>query len=126
MPEETGSTEPIQLEKPQRGAKDMYLARYSSSCQMFDRIVVESNGIRDHRFRLMVLRQIAMITDDDKRKELMEYFDQKINEIQGKGKDVDTTNQLIADFCCGEMSGHITAWFDEFMGITHRLTIGKV
>lgn len=119
--------EDITLEKPQRGSKDGYLQAFFNASQQMNRIIAESNGIADFRFRLYTLKMIAGITDDKIRKEMLEYFDQRISDINSlTDLTSDERNQKIADFCCGEMQGHIVAWYDQFMGITHRLKLGEV
>ena len=119
--------EDITLEKPQRGSKDGYLQAFFNASQQMNRIIAESNGIADFRFRLYTLKMIAGITDDKIRKTMLEYFDQRISNINNlTDLTSDERNQKIADFCCGEMQGHIVAWYDQFMGITHRLKLGEV
>ena len=119
--------EDITLEKPQRGSKDGYLQAFFNASQQMNRIIAESNGIADFRFRLYTLKMIAGITDDKIRKTMLEYFDQRISDINNLTElTSDERNQKIADFCCGEMQGHIVAWYDQFMGITHRLKLGEV
>ena len=119
--------EDITLEKPQRGSKDGYLQAFFNASQQMNRIIAESNGIADFRFRLYTLKMIAGITDDKIRKTMLEYFDQRISDINNlTDLTSDERNQKIADFCCGEMQGHIVAWYDQFMGITHRLKLGEV
>lgn len=119
--------EDITLEKPQRGSKDGYLQAFFNASQQMNRIIAESNGIADFRFRLYTLKMIAGITDDKIRKTMLEYFDQRISDISNLTElTSDERNQKIADFCCGEMQGHIVAWYDQFMGITHRLKLGEV
>ena len=119
--------EDITLEKPQRGSKDGYLQAFFNASQQMTRIIAESNGIADFRFRLYTLKMIAGITDVKIRKTMLEYFDQRISDINNlTDLTSDERNQKIADFCCGEMQGHIVAWYDQFMGITHRLKLGEV
>ena len=124
--------ESIIVDKPQRGAKEGYLTSYFNSSQQMNRVIAESNGISDHRIRLLTLKMIAGITDDDIREKTFMFFSQELAKIEGlTNKDgerlsADEKNQKIADFCCGEMQGLIVAWYDQFMGITHRLRLGGV
>ena len=125
--EDISNGEAIILEKPERGAKDGYLSMFYNSSQQMNRVIAESNGISDHRIRLLTLKMIAGITDDTIRKQAFEYFNKKIEEINNApGKSADDKNQEIANFCCGEMQGHIVAFYDQFLGITHRLKLGSV
>jgi hypothetical protein len=118
--------EQIILEKPERGAKDGYLGSFFVASQQMNRVIAESNGISDHRIRLLTLKMIAGITDDRIRQDAFEYFDAKITEINSTSKSADEKNQEIANFCCGEMQGHIVAFYDQFIGITHRLKLGTI
>ena len=124
--------ESIILEKPERGAKDGYLTTWYNERRGLDSVIVQSNGISDHRIRLYVRAMISGIVDDDIRKQALKYFDNTIKEIKNtKGDDgrllsVDEQNQMIADFCCGEMAGHVSSFYDQFVGVSHRLKLGKV
>lgn len=125
--EDVNNGEAIILEKPERGAKDGYLSAFFVSSQQMNRVIAESNGISDHRIRLLTLKMIAGITDDTIRQQAFEYFNKKIEAINNTpGKSADDKNQEIANFCCGEMQGHIVAFYDQFLGITHRLKLGNV
>jgi hypothetical protein len=123
----------IQIDKPERGSKDGYLQTFFNTSLQMNRLIAEGNGISDPRIRLFTLKMISSITDDVIRKTAFDYFFQQIDTIMvmkdpisGKLLSMDERNQKIADFCCGEMQGHITAWYDEYMGITHRLKLGRV
>lgn len=118
--------EDISLEKPERGAKEGYLGMFYDSSRQMNRVIAESNGISDHRIRLLTLKMIAGITDDTIRAKAFLYFNDKIEEMRKSGKSADEINQDIANFCCGEMQGHIVSFYDQFLGITHRLKLGRV
>ena len=125
--EDYSNGEQIVLEKPERGAKDGYLSMFYNSSQQMNRVIAESNGISDHRIRLLTLKMIAGITDDTIREDAFRYFTDKINEINNReGPSAEEKNQEIANFCCGEMQGHITSFYDQFLGITHRLKLGRI
>lgn len=125
--EDVSNGENIILEKPERGAKDGYLQRFYGSSAMMDSVIRDSNGIADHRLRLLTLKMIAGITDDTVRELAFKYFYAEIEKIN-KTPDISSEekNQRIADFCCGRMQGHIVAFYDQFLGITHRLKLGTV
>jgi hypothetical protein len=125
--------ESIVLEKPERGAKDGYLNTWYNERRGLDSVILQSNGISDHRIRLYVRAMISGIVDDDIRAKALQYFDDKIKEIREMKDDetkrllsVEEQNQLIADFCCGEMAGHVSSFYDQFVGVSHRLRLGKV
>lgn len=125
--EDVSNGENIILEKPERGAKDGYLQRFYGSSATMDSVIRDSNGIADHRLRLLTLKMIAGITDDTVRELAFKYFYAEIEKIN-KTPDISSEekNQRIADFCCGRMQGHIVAFYDQFLGITHRLKLGTV
>ena len=124
--EDYSDGEQIVLEKPERGAKDGYLQMFYNSSQQMNRVIAESNGISDHRIRLLTLKMIGGITDDTIREKAFQYFDARIKAITDTNKSADEKNQEIANFCCGEMQGHITSFYDQFLGITHRLKLGGI
>jgi hypothetical protein len=75
---------------------------------------------------MYTLKFISTITDDSIRKQAFDMFNDRISAINSSSGSVDEKNQQIADFCVGEMQGHITAFYDQFLGITHRLRLGTV
>jgi hypothetical protein len=117
---------PIISDKAGYGVKDGYLMLYYKTHDRLAGIIAESNGTSDHRIRLYTRMMISMFTDDDIRKRTFEFFDARIAEITKETTDVEERNQRIADFCCGEMLGLITSYFDGFLGITHKIVIGSV
>ena len=124
--EDVSGGENIVIDKPERGAKDGYLQMFFNSSIQMNRVIAESNGISDHRIRLLTLKMISGITDDTLRQKAFDYFNQKIAGINSTDKSADEKNQEIANFCCGEMQGLIVSWYDQFMAITHRLRLGRV
>jgi hypothetical protein len=127
MAADTDNGEGILVDKPERGAKEGYLSKYYNESNALNGVIRESNGISDHRIRLMTLKMIAGITDDTIRAQAFGYFEMRINKINDTpGISADEKNQLIANFCCGEMQGHIVSFYDQFLGITHRLKLGRV
>ena len=116
----------IVIDKPERGAKEGYFTMFINSNQQMNRVIAESNGISDHRIRLLTLKMIGGITDDTIRFQMFKYFNDKISEIKATNRSIEEQNQEIADFCCGEMQGHIMAFYDQFIGVTHRLKLGRV
>lgn len=125
--EDVQDGEAIVLEKPERGAKDGYLSKWYNESNSLNGVIRESNGISDHRIRLMTLKMIAGITDDTIREKAFDYFYDEIETINSEsGLSAEEKGQRIADFCCGRMQGHITAFYDQFLGITHRLKLGRV
>jgi len=124
--------ESIVLEKPERGAKDGYLNTWYNERRGLDSVILQSSGISDPRIQLYVRAMISGIVDDDIREKALTYFDDKIKEIRKTMGDdkrllsLDEQNQLICNFCCGEMAGHVSSFYDQFVGVSHRLRLGKV
>jgi hypothetical protein len=116
--------EQIILEKPQRGSKEGYLQSYFNAQGQMNRIIAETNGV--DRIRLMTLKMISGMTDDTIREQAFVYFNAEIEKINSTSKSADEKNQEINDFCCGRMQGHITSFYDQFLGISHRLKLGSL
>ena len=96
--------ETIITEKPERGAKEGYLVAFFNASQQMNRVIAESNGISDHRIRLLTLKMIAGITDDAKRKKAFAFFNQELTKINnmkgsdGKPLSADEKNQFASTF----------------------------
>ena len=116
----------VATDKPQRGIKDGYMELYYRTHDKMAQVIADSAGAPDHRIRSLTLYMISMFPDDNIRVKTFEYYQKRIADITKDIADVEERNQAIADFCCGEMCGHITSHFDMYMGITHRIVIGSV
>jgi hypothetical protein len=114
----------ITLDKPQRGAKDGYLQLFFVSRQQMGRIISdESGGATDFRIVTYTKYLISSITDDTIRETVRKKYNDKLGEIKVKNLD----NQQRFDETVEasmEILGDVTAFYDEFLGITHRLKIG--
>lgn len=126
MAEGNTNGDTLTVDKPERGAKEGYLSKFYNESAAMNRVIAESNGISDHRIRLLTLKMIGGITDDKIRYEAFKMFESRIAAINSTEKSTDEKNQEIANFCCGEMQGHITSFYDQFLGITHRLKLGGI
>jgi hypothetical protein len=122
----------ITIDKPERGAKEGYLTTWYNQRRGLDMVIVNSNGISDHRIRLYVRAMISGIVDDTIRAQALAYFDNEIKKISEMKDEndrkisIEEQNQRIADFCCGEMAGHVSSFYDQFVGVTHRLKLGRI
>ena len=67
---------------------------------------------------------ISSITDRETREELLE----KLNEELEKARDLQDVEERgrAAMVAYMDVIGDVTEWYDEFLGITHRLVIGTV
>jgi hypothetical protein len=116
----------ITLDKPQRGAKDGYLQLFFVSRQQMGRIISDENaGVTDPRLVTYTKYLISSITDDKIRYNVMKKYKDLLEEIKGEGIGNEEKFDKIVDVSM-EVLGDVTAFYDEFLGITHRLKIGVV
>jgi hypothetical protein len=117
----------ITLDKPQRGAKDGYLQLFFVSRQQMGRIISDAEGgVTDNRIVTYTKYLISSITDDTIRKTVMTVYKERLDAIK-KQKDLgnEAKFEQIMDVSM-EILGDVTAFYDEFLGITHRVRIGTV
>lgn len=116
----------ITLDKPQRGAKDGYLQLFFVSRQQMGRIISDENtGVTDHRIVTYTKYLISSITDDEIRFTIMKKYKENLAEIKQRPIDNQAKFGEIVDVSM-EILGDVTAFYDEFLGITHRLKLGVV
>lgn len=114
----------ITLDKPQRGAKDGYLQLFFVSRQQMGRIIADDNiSTTDDRIVIYTKYLISSITDDTIRFNVMKKYTTKLNEIKEKQIDNQLKYDEIIDASM-DVLGDVTAFYDEFLGITHRLRVG--
>lgn len=114
----------ITLDKPQRGAKDGYLQLFFVSRQQMGRIISdESGGATDFRIVTYTKYLISSITDDTIRETVRKKYNDKLGEIKVKNLDNQQRFDETVEVSM-EILGDVTAFYDEFLGITHRLKIG--
>jgi hypothetical protein len=114
----------ITLDKPQRGAKDGYLQLFFVSRQQMGRIISdESGGAIDFRIVTYTKYLISSITDDTIRETVRKKYNDKLGEIKVKNLDNQQRFDETVEVSM-EILGDVTAFYDEFLGITHRLKIG--
>ena len=116
----------ITLDKPQRGAKDGYLQLFFVSRQQMGRIISDENtGVTDHRIVTYTKYLISSITDDEIRFTIMKKYKDGLLEIKHKPENNEVKFGEVVDLSM-EVLGDVTAFYDEFLGITHRLKLGVV
>lgn len=114
----------ITLDKPQRGAKDGYLQLFFVSRQQMGRIISdENNSATDFRIVTYTKYMISSITDDTIRYNVKKKYEDLLNAIKDEHLDNQAQFDKIVDASM-EILGDVTAFYDEFMGITHRLKVG--
>lgn len=114
----------ITLDKPQRGAKDGYLQLFFISRQQMGRIISdEYGGATDYRIVTYTKYLISSITDDTIRANVMEKYKTTLDKIKNKNIDNQAKFDEIVDASM-DVLGDVTAFYDEFLGVTHRLRVG--
>jgi len=114
----------IELDRPTRGAKDGYLQLFFISRQQLGRIISDPDGaVTDQRIITYTKFLISSITDDDIRDQVKEMYAEKIQAIKAEKLDNETRHEKMVDATM-DVLGDVTAFYDEFLGITHRLKVG--
>lgn len=114
-----------EMNSPQRGSKEGYLQLFFISRQQLGRIIETSTSITDKRIIMYTRFMISSITDDGLRAQAEDELDLLLKEIADK----DISNEERAEqtfVVCMRLQGDIVAFYDQFLGITHRLRIGTV
>jgi len=108
---------------PRRGSKDGYLQNFFLLRQNAGHIIMQAESYSDPRILLMTEFLISGVTDDNQRDELFQAIDQIYQDnIDMEGPDLTEEEKArIFARCCMRVIGHVTAWYDEFLGITTRL-----
>jgi len=114
-----------EMNTPQRGSKEGYLQLFFISRQQFGRIIENSTSFTDERVIMYTRFMISSITDDDLRAEAEDNLDKDLEEIDKMEGSNEAKSKLRFKVCM-YMLGDITAFYDQFLGVTHRLRIGNV
>lgn len=124
MADEEVST--ITFDRPKRGSKDGYLQLFFIQLREYGKLISDPTGSPTDR-RLVTFTQflIAHITDDDIRDEVRKKYKTLLTEIQARPLDNEAKYSEIVEATM-EVVGDVVAFYDEFLGITHRLEIGVV
>lgn len=115
----------ITLDKPQRGAKDGYLQLFFINRKQFLEFLINENGDDGERVITLTRYMISAVTDDQIRDNLKQKLDKEIAEIQKRSMDNAAKHRELIKVAM-DIQGDITAFFDEFLGVTHRLRVGMV
>lgn len=117
----------IDLGAPWRGAKEGYLQNYFITRQNFGTMLLSITSYADPRIPLMTDFLISAITDDTTRKAASELRRERYNEYIHEMEDPSEEEkaQCLAKACMDTL-GDITAWYDEFLGITNKQTFDVI
>lgn len=117
------SVEEFDLGVPQKGAKEGYLQTFFNNRMQIAHTIMQMQGVTDFRIEVMTMFVISGITDAKKRKAITDELENDLEAIKSGGGDMDERGRRILMRCMKAM-GDVSSWFDEFMGITHRLSVG--
>jgi hypothetical protein len=120
--EGTSQTE-LTLGTPKRGAKEGYLMLFFSSRASLGNIIAQMEDATDPRLLMFTKFLISSITDDDIRDDVWKKLDANIKEID-RGDGTNEEKAKKRNDVCMEILGDVTAFYDEFMGISHTIRIG--
>lgn len=110
-----------------RGSRDGYFFLWLDLNKKYAEIVVSMENKRyDPRLPRIIRQMIATITDDSIRLFAWNMFDKTINQIRNDKslKTEESKTDLIMDMC-DILLGELWAYYDQFMGVTHRLRAGE-
>jgi len=116
----------FEINRPQRGSRDGYFYLWLELNKQYGEITNSMQGGRyDPRIYRKVRHMIATITDDSLRLYAWNLLDGTLNQIK---KDthlmtVEQKNDAIMDLC-DVILGEVWSFYDQFMGVTHRLRVG--
>ena len=114
----------IEFDRPTRGSKDGYLQLYFICRQQLGRIISDPDqSPTDRRLITYTKYLISSITDDDIRGQVMDKYKALLVEIKKKNIDNEQRYEEIIDATM-EILGDVNAFYDEFLGISHRLKVG--
>jgi hypothetical protein len=122
-----GADDKINLNAPWRGAKDGYLQHYFITRENMSRILMNVTSYCDPRIPLMTEFFISGITDDKCRELLFSRKESKYQEYLEEISDPGSDDLAYAmSKACLRVLGDITAWYDEFLGITNTQTFDVI
>jgi len=116
----------ISFDRPKRGSEDGYLQLFFIQMREYGKMISDPNASpTDKRLITFTMFLISHITDDNIRQEVREIYLSKLDEIANMQLDNEAKSSEVVAASMG-IVGDVVAFFDEFMGITHRLEIGVV
>lgn len=117
----------IDLGAPWRGAKEGYLQNYFITRQNFGSMLLTITSYADPRIPLMTDFLISAITDDTTRYAALALKKDSYQEylLEMEDPSEEEKAQCLARACMDTL-GHITAWYDEFLGITNKQTFDVI
>lgn len=114
-----------EMNTPQRGSKDGYLQLFFLSRQQLGRIIENMQAVTDPRIVVYTRFMISSITDDTLRADAEDLFEEELVKIEKLEISNDKKGEMRLQLCM-QIQGDIVAFYDQFLGISHRLRVGLV
>lgn len=115
----------IDLGIPKKGGKEGYLFLFFTARQQIGSLIAHMEGITDPRLEVFTRYMISSITDAETRSEILDEMDRQLDEIGRERTGVEERARA-AMVVYMDALGAVSDWYDDFLGITHRLVIGTV
>lgn len=120
----------FELDLPQRGMKDQWLYIFYKQYANFNTLLTELEDVTDKRVLFIVKDMISTIPEEESRREMQNCWKQMLEERletarrESNGVISNEKESYIAIDVALEVKGLVTDWLDQFMGVTHKLTVG--
>jgi hypothetical protein len=120
---EAPQTSSINLGISKRGSKDGYLMLFFQSRSDLGNIIQQWTDWTDPRIMIYTKFLITSITDDEIRGNIMKKLNTRLKEIDDLKVSNDKSSKEIIEACI-DVLGDVTAFYDEFLGISHTISVG--
>jgi len=114
------------VNRPMRGSKDGYFYLWLDLNKQYGEIANSMTSKYDPRIYRKIRHMIATITDDSIRLYAWNLLDSTMNQIENdpKLKSESAKNDAVMDMC-DILLGEIWSFYDQFVGVSHRLLVGN-
>ncbi len=114
------------VNRPMRGSKDGYFYLWLDLNKQYGEIANSMTSKYDPRIYRKIRHMIATITDDSIRLYAWNLLDGTMNQIENdpKLKSESAKNDAVMDMC-DVILGEIWSFYDQFVGVSHRLLVGN-
>jgi len=115
----------LELSSPLRDGPQGYMATWYMAYLNLNRLIAspDMQGYTDPRIEMSVRHHITLITDDAKRQDAIDMLEEEIKRLVKLGDSNEERGRALF-IACMNIEGAIAGWFDEFMGVSHKLTVG--
>ncbi len=114
------------VNRPMRGSKDGYFYLWLDLNKQYGEIANSMTSKYDPRIYRKIRHMIATITDDSIRLYAWNLLDSTMHQIENdpKLKSESAKNDAVMDMC-DVLLGEIWSFYDQFVGVSHRLLVGN-